>query len=137
MSTTDGWFEPVPSVVVTNKNDEEFPNKGVDNAKLIAASEHSFVIRCTNADGDEDIVETIDLQNNKPADNGRRKKFGSFAFGTRKSSKTSSANHRTRKSLPVNIGSTENSEADFAFNLKTAYQKTFCKVSRHNSVVPQ
>ncbi|GFQ96521.1 uncharacterized protein TNCT_649581 [Trichonephila clavata] len=109
-----------------------------------AESDIPFVISCTNEEGDEDIVETfhvpIGLKKSDPSRYEPRKRFGSFACGPRKFSNTFStiAHNRTRKSLPLNLKSNEHSEtADFRQHLKTAYQKTFDKMSRHNSVVPQ
>ncbi|GFY50805.1 uncharacterized protein TNIN_392081 [Trichonephila inaurata madagascariensis] len=107
-------------------------------------SDTPFVISCTNEEGDEDIVETchvpIGLKKSDPSCYEPRKRFGSFACGPRKFSNTFStiAHSRTRKSLPLNIKSTEQSEtADFRQHLKATYQRTFNKMSRHNSIVPQ
>ncbi|GFW28402.1 uncharacterized protein TNCV_4640671 [Trichonephila clavipes] len=139
MSNYEIRYECSHSLMLPRKSEEEPSN-------IAAGSESDvpFVISCTNEEGDEDIVETchvsIGLKKSDPSRYEPRKRFGSFACGPRKFSNTFStiAHSRTRKSLPLNIKSNEQSEAaDFRQHLKAAYQRTFNKMSRHNSVVPQ
>ncbi|GIY86385.1 uncharacterized protein CDAR_545721 [Caerostris darwini] len=144
MSTNEIRFEPVPPLIFVDDTNDETLNGISEHAKS-TIHECPFVIRCINADGDENIVETchvpLDYQTNSEISGNRaRKKFGSFAFGHRKFSSTyhTTEPRRTRKSLPLNIGTNKHSEhSDITASLRAAYQKKFKKASRHNSVVPQ
>lgn len=103
-----------------------------------------IVIRCVNAEGDEDTFdtyhvpivltksETLRLEKTKTSSTGIRKKFGSLG-GPSKSCYTPLPS-QTRKSLPVNAAGYIDSSGIFELrkNLQDA-----CKVSRQNSVVPQ
>ncbi|GFT40924.1 hypothetical protein NPIL_700231 [Nephila pilipes] len=132
------------SLLFTRKSIDEPSNTAVEYASTSAEVDVPIVISCTNEEGDENVVDTchvpLGLRKSDPLRSEPRKKFGSFACGHRKFSTpfSSTAQSRTRKSLPLNLRRSELSETvDLTQNFRAAYFTKLNMMSRHNSVVPQ